>query len=37
MPATRQFFLPSVTIWTWLLYFFCSRYVLISKVKFVVC
>lgn len=27
MPATRQFFLPSVTIWTWLLYFFCSRYV----------
>lgn len=29
MPATRQFFLPSVTIWTWLLYFFCSRYVLI--------
>lgn len=27
MPATRQFFLPSVTIWVWLVYFFCSRYV----------
>lgn len=25
MPATRQFFLPSSTIWIWLLYFFCSR------------
>lgn len=25
MPATRQFFLPSLTIWIWLLYFFCSR------------
>ena len=25
MPATRQFFLPSLSIWTWLLYFFCSR------------
>lgn len=25
MPATRQFFLPSVTIWVWLVYFFCSR------------
>lgn len=28
MPATRQFFMPSVTIWVWLVYFFCSRYVL---------
>jgi inositol phosphorylceramide synthase catalytic subunit len=27
MPATQQFFLPSLTIWTWLIYFFCSRYV----------
>lgn len=27
MPATRQFFLPSMPIWTYLLYFFCSRYV----------
>jgi hypothetical protein len=27
MPATRQFFLPAVTIWVWLVYFFCSRYV----------
>ena len=26
MPATRQFFLPSATIWVWLVYFFCSRY-----------
>lgn len=25
MPATRQFFLPSSSIWVWLLYFFCSR------------
>lgn len=25
MPATRQFFLPSLAIWTWLLYFFSSR------------
>lgn len=25
MPATRQFFLPSMPIWTYLLYFFCSR------------
>lgn len=25
MPATRQFFLPSWPIWTYLLYFFCSR------------
>lgn len=25
MPATRQFFLPSVMIWVWLVYFFCSR------------
>lgn len=35
MPATRQFFLPSLTIWLWLLYFFCSRYVL-SLILFVV-
>ncbi|PHH83125.1 hypothetical protein CDD83_3059 [Cordyceps sp. RAO-2017] len=27
MPATRQFFLPSVTIWVWLVYFFCSRFI----------
>ena len=27
MPATRQFFLPSLAIWVWLLYFFSSRYV----------
>lgn len=27
MPATRQFFLPSLPIWVWLLYFFCSRLV----------
>ena len=27
MPATRQFFLPSLPIWTYLLYFFTSRYV----------
>lgn len=26
-PATRQFFLPSAPIWTWLLYFFCSRFI----------
>jgi hypothetical protein len=25
MPATRQFFKPSLPIWTWLIYFFCSR------------
>lgn len=25
MPATRQFFKPSAVIWSWLLYFFCSR------------
>lgn len=25
MPATRQFFLPSLPIWVWLLYFFTSR------------
>jgi hypothetical protein len=25
MPATRQFFLPSLPIWVWLVYFFCSR------------
>lgn len=25
MPATRQFFLPSMPIWIYLLYFFCSR------------
>lgn len=25
MPATRQFFLPSLPIWTYLLYFFSSR------------
>ncbi len=25
MPATRQFFLPSLMIWVWLLYFFSSR------------
>lgn len=25
MPATRQFFLPSLPIWMYLLYFFCSR------------
>lgn len=25
MPATRQFFLPSLMIWVWLVYFFCSR------------
>lgn len=25
MPATNQFFLPSLSIWTYLLYFFCSR------------
>lgn len=29
MPATRQFFLPSMPIWIYLLYFFCSRYVVI--------
>lgn len=28
MPATGQFFLPSMPIWIYLLYFFCSRYVL---------
>jgi inositol phosphorylceramide synthase catalytic subunit len=28
MPVTRQFFLPSWPIWTYLLYFFSSRYVL---------
>lgn len=27
MPATGQFFRPSMMIWIWLLYFFCSRYV----------
>ncbi|GAB0134650.1 hypothetical protein EsDP_00003012 [Epichloe bromicola] len=27
MPATRQFFMPSVTIWVWLVYFFCSRFI----------
>ncbi|KFA66901.1 hypothetical protein S40285_02292 [Stachybotrys chlorohalonatus IBT 40285] len=27
MPATRQFFLPSLPIWVWLLYFFCSRFI----------
>ncbi|KAI5462304.1 hypothetical protein BGZ63DRAFT_354583 [Mariannaea sp. PMI_226] len=27
MPATRQFFLPSLAIWVWLLYFFCSRFI----------
>lgn len=25
MPATGQFFRPSMMIWIWLLYFFCSR------------
>jgi hypothetical protein len=25
MPVTRQFFFPALTIWVWLLYFFCSR------------
>ena len=25
VPATRQFFKPSLPIWVWLLYFFCSR------------
>lgn len=34
MPATRQFFLPSVTIWVWLVYFFCSRYVLLYPAFF---
>lgn len=27
MPVTRQFFLPSLPIWTYLLYFFCSRFI----------
>lgn len=27
MPITQQFFFPSLPIWTYLLYFFCSRYV----------
>ncbi|CAH0019139.1 unnamed protein product [Clonostachys rhizophaga] len=27
MPATRQFFLPSLPIWVWLVYFFCSRFI----------
>lgn len=27
MPATNQFFLPSLSIWTYLLYFFCSRFI----------
>ncbi|KAJ9148504.1 Inositol phosphorylceramide synthase catalytic subunit aur1 [Pleurostoma richardsiae] len=27
MPATRQFFLPSMVIWVYLLYFFCSRFI----------
>lgn len=27
MPATRQFFLPSLPIWVWLLYFFTSRFI----------
>jgi len=27
VPVTRQFFLPSLPIWTYLLYFFSSRYV----------
>jgi hypothetical protein len=25
MPVSRQFFLPSLSIWIYLLYFFCSR------------
>ena len=32
-PATRQFFLPSAPIWVWLLYFFCSRYVLWTNIS----
>ncbi|KAH6623565.1 hypothetical protein F5144DRAFT_365812 [Chaetomium tenue] len=27
MPATQQFFLPSLPIWTYLLYFFASRFI----------
>lgn len=27
MPATGQFFRPSATIWIWLVYFFCSRFI----------
>jgi inositol phosphorylceramide synthase catalytic subunit len=27
MPATGQFFFPALPIWTWLVYFFSSRYV----------
>ena len=27
MPASRQFFLPSLAIWVWLLYFFSSRFI----------
>lgn len=27
MPATRQFFLPSLPIWTYLFYFFASRFI----------
>lgn len=30
MPITQQFFLPSLPIWTYLLYFFASRYVFFS-------
>lgn len=26
-PATRQFFLPSMCIWSYLLFFFCSRFI----------
>lgn len=33
MPATRQFFLPSWPIWTYLLYFFSSRYVIYPPVS----
>jgi hypothetical protein len=31
MPVTNQFFLPSLPIWTYLLYFFSSRYVRQSR------
>ncbi|KAH7362285.1 aureobasidin A resistance protein [Plectosphaerella cucumerina] len=27
MPVSRQFFLPSLSIWIYLLYFFCSRFI----------
>ncbi|KAG8162270.1 hypothetical protein KVR01_008035 [Diaporthe batatas] len=27
MPATRQFFMPSMSIWVYLIYFFCSRFI----------